>query len=115
MGMDKEQKLPKRKDLRLRQYDYSPAGAYFVTMCIEDGKRIRSNIIKPSPTNEMLPHIISTFKRFCNKLQITFFNADLWGILFAAVRIEEQEPNTFTKILCVGTMTSYTQKNRGMG
>ena len=21
----------------------------------------------PSPTNEMLPHIISTFKRFCNK------------------------------------------------
>ena len=21
----------------------------------------------PTPTNEMLPHIISTFKRFCNK------------------------------------------------
>ncbi|MBQ7969172.1 MAG: transposase [Clostridia bacterium] len=21
----------------------------------------------PSPTNEMLPHIVSTFKRFCNK------------------------------------------------
>ena len=21
----------------------------------------------PSPTNEMVPHIISTFKRFCNK------------------------------------------------
>ena len=137
--MDKEKELPKRKDLRLKQYDYSSAGAYFVTICIKDRKRILSNIIKPSavgvgalddpltpqtqltkigkitekyllssenipgvkidryvimsdhihviiflypdkyisrkdgsskaptPTNEMLPHIISTFKRFCNK------------------------------------------------
>ena len=145
--MDKEKELPKRKDLRLKQYDYSSAGAYFVTICIKDRKRILSNIIKPSavgvgalddplngalddpltpqtqltkigkitekyllssenipgvkidryvimpdhihviiflypdkytsrkdgssraptPTNEMLPHIVSTFKRFCNK------------------------------------------------
>ena len=130
--------MPKRKDLRLRQYDYSSAGAYFVTICIKDRKRILSDIIKPTvgggahdapltpqiqltdigkitekyllssenipgvkidryvimpdhihviiflypdqyisrkdgssraptPTNEMLPHIVSTFKRFCNK------------------------------------------------
>ena len=137
--MDKGKELPKRKDLRLKQYDYSSAGAYFVTICTKDRKRILSNIIKPSvvgvgalddpltpqvqlteigkiiekyllssenipgvkidryvimpdhmhviiflypdkyasrkdgssraptPTNEMLPHIISTFKRFCNK------------------------------------------------
>ncbi len=136
--MDKEKELPKRKDLRLKQYDYSSAGAYFVTICIKDRKRILSDIIKPSvgvgalddpptpqirlteigkvtekyllssenipgvkidryvimpdhihiiiflypdkyttrkdgssraptPTNEMLPHIVSTFKRFCNK------------------------------------------------
>ena len=130
-----ENKLPKRKDLRIKQYDYSSAGAYFVTMCIKDRKRILSDIIKssvgvgahddpqirltkigdvaekyllssenisgvkidryvimpdhihaiiflypdeyavkkggssraPTPTNEMLPHVISTFKRFCNK------------------------------------------------
>ncbi|MBQ5601771.1 MAG: hypothetical protein IIU77_02985 [Clostridia bacterium] len=136
--MDKEKELPKRKDLRLRQYNYSSKGAYFVTICIKDRKRILSHIIKPSvgvgalddpttpqiqltkigkttekyllssenipgvkidryvimpdhihviiflypdkyatrkdgsskaptPTNEMLPHIVSTFKRFCNK------------------------------------------------
>ena len=132
--MDEEKNLPKRKDLRLKQYDYSSAGAYFVTICIKDGKIILSNIIKPvgvgalddpqirltpigeivekyllssenipgvkmdryvimpdhihiiiflnpneylkrkdgsskapTPTNEMLPHIVSTFKRFCNK------------------------------------------------
>ena len=145
MKMDKEKELPKRKDLRLKQYDYSSAGAYFVTICIKDRKRILSEIIKPpvgvgalddpsipqiqlteigkitekyllssenipgvkidryvvmpdqihviiflnpdehatrkdgsskaylaseitpTPTNEMLPHIVSTFKRFCNK------------------------------------------------
>ena len=136
--MDKEKDLPKRKNLRLKQYDYSSQGAYFVTICIKDRKRILSDIIKPSvgvgahddplipqiqltrigeivekyllsseqisgvkidryiimpdhihaiifinpnehpkrkngssraptPTNEMLPHIVSTFKRFCNK------------------------------------------------
>ena len=42
-----EKNLPKRKDLRLKQYDYSSAGAYFVTICIKDGKIILSNIIKP--------------------------------------------------------------------
>ncbi|MBQ7386708.1 MAG: hypothetical protein IJW03_00925 [Clostridia bacterium] len=133
-----EKEPPKRKNLRLKQYDYSSKGAYFVTICIKDRKRILSDIIKPSggvgaiddplipkiqlteigkiteryllssenisgvkidryvimpdhihaliflfpneytkrtdgsskaptPTNEMLPHIISTFKRFCNK------------------------------------------------
>ena len=152
--MDKEKDLPKRKDLRLKRYDYSSTGAYFVTICTKDRKRILSDITKPSvgvgahddpskrqqnavgvgahddplmpqiqlteigkitekyllssenisgvkidryvimpdhihvmiflysdeyatrkdgssraptPTNEMLPHIVSTFKRFCNK------------------------------------------------
>ena len=60
MKMDKEKGLPKRKDLRLKQYDYSSAGAYFVTICIKDRKRILSTIIKPTPTNEMLPHIVTT-------------------------------------------------------
>ena len=134
--MDKEKELPRRKELRLKQYDYNSAGAYFVTICIRDRKRILSDIVKPAsvgvgalddpqiqltrigrivekyllssenisgvkidryvimpdhihviiflnpdkytvqqggsskaptPTNEMLPHIVSTFKRFCNK------------------------------------------------
>ena len=129
-----EKDFPKRKDLRLKRYDYSSAGAYFVTICVKDRKRLLSDIIKPvgvgalddpqirltpigeivekyllssenipgvkidryvimpdhihaiifldpdkyvlrqggssrapTPTNEMLPHIVSTFKRFCNK------------------------------------------------
>jgi REP element-mobilizing transposase RayT len=31
-----ENKLPCRKDLRLKQYDYSKAGYYFVTICTEN-------------------------------------------------------------------------------
>ena len=135
--MDKEKEPQRRKELRIKQHDYSSAGAYFVTICTKDRQKILSNIIKPvgvgalddplrygtdltlfgeivkknllssenisgveidhytimpdhihaiiflypdkyakslegssrapTPTNEMLPHIVSTFKRFCNK------------------------------------------------
>ena len=143
---DEMEEVRKRKELRLKQYDYSTRGAYFVTICIKDRQRILSDIIEPSPvgvgalddpfgaifdafvpntrltslgriveknllsseripgvtvdryvimpdhihaivfldpdaydarrngssraptpTNEMLPHIVSTFKRFCNR------------------------------------------------
>lgn len=33
MKMDKEKGFPKRKDIRLKNYDYSSPGAYFVTIC----------------------------------------------------------------------------------
>ena len=131
MKMDKEKEIPRRKELRIKQYDYSSTGAYFITICTKDRKQILSDIIKPvgvgalddpkirltaigkiveknllssenipgvkidryvimpdhihviiflypdkyasrkdgsskapTPTNEMLPHIVSTFKRF---------------------------------------------------
>ena len=129
-----EKGLPKRKPLRIPEYNYSSSGAYFVTICTEKREKILSKIITvgdgvfdvpqtertnvgriaekyllssenikgvkidkyiimpnhihaiiildedeylftnksgtsraPSPTNEMLPHIIASFKRFCNK------------------------------------------------
>lgn len=33
-----ENKLPKRKNIRLEDFDYSSAGAYFITICAENGK-----------------------------------------------------------------------------
>ena len=36
--MDNEKELPKRKDIRLKNYDYSSPGAYFVTICTENRK-----------------------------------------------------------------------------
>lgn len=33
-----------RQSIRLKGYDYSNSGAYFITMCIQDRKKILSNI-----------------------------------------------------------------------
>ena len=35
-----EKELPKRKEIRLKQYDYSSPGAYFITICTENKKII---------------------------------------------------------------------------
>ena len=45
--MDKKKELPKRKALRIKQYDYSSTGAYFITICIKERKQILSEIVKP--------------------------------------------------------------------
>ena len=38
MKMDNKKEFPKRKDIRLKNYDYSSPGAYFVTICTENRK-----------------------------------------------------------------------------
>jgi putative transposase len=40
-----ENKLPRRKDLRLKNYDYSQAGYYFVTLCTENKEHVLCNIV----------------------------------------------------------------------
>ena len=122
-----ESKLPVRKPNRLRSYDYSTPGAYFITICTQDRKTILGRIVgggaldapkvmlskagtmvrkhilsgnqihgvtvdkyvimpnhihlillvdetaaggtskAPSPTNAIIPHFVSTFKRFCHR------------------------------------------------
>ena len=47
IDMEIEKELPKRKDLRLKHYDYGSAGAYFVTICVKNRERLLSEIIKP--------------------------------------------------------------------
>ena len=36
--------LPKRKQNRLEDYDYSKSGTYFITVCVQDRKPILSHI-----------------------------------------------------------------------
>ena len=40
-----ENDLPKRKHPRLEQYDYSAAGAYFITICTQNGRCLLSRIV----------------------------------------------------------------------
>ncbi|MBQ7986046.1 MAG: transposase [Clostridia bacterium] len=37
--------LPKRKPTRLKDYDYSQNGAYFVTICVKDRKELLGKIV----------------------------------------------------------------------
>ncbi len=37
-------KLPNRKPTRLKEYDYSSAGIYFITICVKDKKHLLSGI-----------------------------------------------------------------------
>ena len=54
--MNKEKELPKRKHPRLDYYDYSSAGAYFVTICTENRRCVLSHIVgrglAPAETTE---------------------------------------------------------------
>jgi len=36
MEMDKEKEIPKRKDIRLKNYDYNSPGGYFLTVCTSE-------------------------------------------------------------------------------
>ena len=43
--MDKEKELPQRKRLRLKYFDYSTPGAYFVTVCTHNRKCTLSRVV----------------------------------------------------------------------
>ena len=48
--MDESNKFPKRKSTRLKDFDYSSVGTYFVTICIQDRKQILSEIVRTDVT-----------------------------------------------------------------
>ena len=53
--------LPKRKPTRLKGYDYSTPGAYFITICVKDRKQLLSEIIVGTgvldcPQNKLTPY-----------------------------------------------------------
>ena len=44
--MDENNKLPERKPTRLANFDYNRGGAYFLTICTQDRKRILSEVVE---------------------------------------------------------------------
>ena len=56
-GMEMEKTQPKRKDPRLKGYDYSKTGAYFLTICTQNRKNSLSIIVgEGSPLPHLLPY-----------------------------------------------------------
>ena len=57
MKMDIEKELPKRKSTRLKEFDYSKTGAYFLTICTQNRKNILSMIVgEGSPLPRLSPY-----------------------------------------------------------
>lgn len=54
MEMEDKNKLPERKRNRLRNYDYSSCGAYFITICTKDRKNIFWDKEQPNIVGEAI-------------------------------------------------------------
>lgn len=69
--------LPKRKSIRLNGYDYSSCGAYFVTLCTKDKKKLFWNSVGANcvrPNEPPLSEIGKTVDYEINKIS-TIYNA----------------------------------------
>lgn len=59
--------LPKRKPTRLKGYDYSTAGAYFITICVKNRKELLSKIIVGDDAYIVPKNQISNYGSICDK------------------------------------------------
>ena len=59
--------LPKRKATRLKGYDYSTPGAYFITICTKDRKEMLSKIIVGDDAHIVPKNQISNYGLICDK------------------------------------------------
>jgi len=58
------QEGPKRKLLRVQGFDYSSAGAYFITICTKDRKNLFAPVGADSISARMISQIVQSFKRY---------------------------------------------------
>ena len=59
--------LPKRKPTRLKGYDYSTPGAYFITICTKERKELLSEIIVGDDAHIVPKNILSKIGFICDK------------------------------------------------
>lgn len=57
-----EDNKPNRKRIRLKYFDYSKNGAYFITICTKDKKCILSSIVPPEDSPEQTKPFDQTFE-----------------------------------------------------
>lgn len=81
-----ENKLPLRKDLRLKHYDYSQAGYYFVTLCTENKEHILCDIVGdaalsvPPQSTTVQPKLTQTghmVEQHLKNINVVYSNAKL--------------------------------------
>ena len=57
--------LPRRKPTRLKWYDYSTPGAYFITICVKDREQLLSRIIVGDDTLSIPKNTLSEIGLIC--------------------------------------------------
>lgn len=107
--MDSKQTLPKRKELRIKQHDYSSAGAYFVTICVKDKKPILSTLTRPLPMKccRTSFQLLSAFA--IRKSAAIFFNAAIWSILCGIRKTTKRGQVIFLQIRHEGIIENIIQ------
>ncbi len=69
--------LPKRKSTRLKGYDYSAPGAYFVTICTKDRKEVLSKIDVGTGVLDCPQNVLTDYGEAANKHLINM--SDFYG------------------------------------
>ena len=71
--------LPKRKHTRLKGYDYSTPGAYFITICTKDKKCLLSDVIVGDDAYIVPKNILTKCgqiaDKYINNINIIYSNA----------------------------------------
>ncbi len=72
-------KLPQRKHPRLKNYDYSSAGAYYITICIQNRKCLLSRIVgrglAPAENNGAITENVEDNSEHCKQIEYTKYGA----------------------------------------
>ena len=131
-------KFPKRKQIRLKEYDYSTDGAYFVTVCTKDRKhlfwnkekmrlkhtnRVGADIIRPEDIN--LSRIGEIVKEAIENIPIKYENIKLDSFVIMPNHIHiiffTENPDSGrmisapTRSVVIGQMKRYASKKAGFG
>ncbi|MBO7149129.1 MAG: transposase [Clostridia bacterium] len=73
--------FPKRKRIRLKGYDYSKPGAYFITICVEGRRKILSNIVVGDDADIVPQNNLSSIGVICEKfiknINVKYENAEV--------------------------------------
>jgi len=105
--MDSKQTLPKRKELRIKQHDYSSTGAYFVTICVKDKNRFFQRSPLPMKCCRTSFQLLSAFA--IRKSAAIFFNAAIWSILCGIRKTTKRGQVIFLQIRHEGIIENIIQ------
>ena len=91
--------LPKRKSLRLQNYDYSSDGCYFITICTEHRKNLLSTIVGGDDLGAPKEIILKPYGKIIEKYILSIEKA------YEAVRVENYiiMPNHINLLLLIDT------------